>query len=165
MDDDQTNQEGNTRRPTRSALILLVALTLSDCGGESTDTDSPKAAATGFLAGIEAGEFAEACNFIAGVEADLAQRCPEALQEVKFEVKDFEVGDVFINGDRAVVTVISKGGMCAGGECVTNDDSSAGQPNVDAPEFDDAYEAAGSENSPAIQLMRVNNAWGVDLDG
>lgn len=116
----------------------------------------PASAVRAFIGGLKTGGPTAACASTAPVERTA---CVSELKDFRtFTVHDFGIGAVAVQGDRAIVTFTSVGGVCFDSFCTKNSDPSAGQPKAGVS-FDKAYAAVDGGGTPQWRAKRVSGTW------
>lgn len=146
--------------PFLTALAAAGMLTVAACGssGKSGSTpspghDSPAAAVMGLIRGLQAHNSAAACSYFVPSQQSSCNsaQLPGATGSVT-------IGRTVVNGDRALVVVLTSK-FCVQGQCLSNNDPSKGLPSGSTT-FDQAYTTTqSSQSDPTTPCQRVNGKW------
>ena len=147
------------KNPLWAVPVAVAAMLLSSCGGGSSGSTpasghgSPGAAVMGLTRALAAHDSAAACGYF--VPSELSQCQNTQLPAVTGTVK---IGRTVINGDRALVVVMSSK-FCIQNSCVSNNDPNKGLPGGSST-FDQAYsETQNSNNDPTTPCQLVDGKW------
>lgn len=147
------------KNPLWAAVAVAGALAVASCGGSSSSGttpasghDSPGAAVMGLTRSLAARDNAAACSYFVPSEQSVCQgtQLPAVTGSVK-------IGRTVINGDRALVVVMSPK-FCIQSSCVSNNDPNKGLPSGSTT-FDQAYSATQNNNDPTTPCQRINGKW------
>jgi hypothetical protein len=128
------------------------------------DHTTPGGATAGFFDGFVSGD-KNACTFAAEGATPF---CLLALQNTTSTFANFGVGQITIDGTRALVTVVGRFCVSQSGSknCSTNSDPSVGQPGSSHRSFDTLYKTAVrgiAINKGAVPCERIKSEWYVSL--
>lgn len=149
-------------RPFWSAVavsgVLVVAAASCGSSGSSGSTPapghgSPQAAVMGLIRALASHDTTAACDYFVPAEQSACRgaQLPAGTGTVT-------IGHTVVNGDRALVVVMSAK-YCVGNQCLSNNDASKGLPSGSTT-FDQAYQATqNNQNDPTTPCQRVNGKW------
>ena len=141
-----------------AGTAALASLALASCGssGSSGTTpasghDSPGAAVIGLTRALTTHDTAAVCGYFVPSEHSvcMSTQLPTATGTVR-------IGRTVINGDRALVVVMSSK-YCIQNQCISNNDPGKGLPSGSTT-FDQAYRSQNN-NAPITPCQRINGKW------
>lgn len=107
----------------------------------------------GLIRSLSAHNMNEACSYFV---PSAASQCSAA--QLPAATGSVTIGHTAINGDRALVVVMSSK-FCLQNQCLSNNDPNKGLPHGSTT-FDQAYtETQQSNNDPTTPCQRVNGKW------